>query len=182
MVREQHDVALEACGPWITAVDEQQLAALDVLGHDRQRTASPAPALARRHGVYIRGLVEQVGAHVGQVLERRGLIGRDIESAWLATDFVAGKPVGINHTIGRRLTLASGISDGDFEMLEYTTSAPGLQLGLLSHHDNGEREYAYDRRSSVGRVERRLDEAAQRGWVILSMKDDSRRVYDADRK
>lgn len=109
---------------------------------------------------------------MGQVLERRGLIGRDIESAWPATDLVAGKSVGINHTIGRRLTLASGISDGDFAMFEYTTSVQGLQLGLLPHHDSGEPEYACDRRSSVGRVERGLDEAAQRGWVIVRMKDD----------
>jgi hypothetical protein len=64
-------------------------------------------------------------------------------------------------------------------MLEYTTSAPGPRLGLIVHHDDGEREYAYDRKSSIGRLERGLDEAAQRGWVLVSMKDDWRRVYDA---
>jgi phosphoserine phosphatase len=93
-------------------------------------------------------------------------------------DDKAGKPAGINRYIGRKPILAFGNSDGDFQMLEYTTSAPGPRLGLIVHHDDGEREYAYDRKSSVGRLERGLDEAAQRGWVIVSMKDDWRRVFD----
>jgi phosphoserine phosphatase len=97
-------------------------------------------------------------------------------------DDKAGKPVGIHRYIGRRPILAFGNSDGDFEMLEYTTSAPGPRLGLILHHDDAEREYAYDRSSAVGRLERGLDEAARRGWVIVSMKDDWRRVYDAERK
>jgi len=92
-------------------------------------------------------------------------------------DDKAGKPVGIHRYIGRQPILAFGNSDGDFEMLEYTTSAPGPRLGLLVHHDDGEREYAYDRKSSVGRLDRGLDAAAQRGWVVVSMKDDWRRVY-----
>jgi hypothetical protein len=95
-------------------------------------------------------------------------------------DDQAGKPVGINRYIGRKPILAFGNSDGDFEMLEYTTSAPGPRLGLIVHHDDGEREYAYDRKSSIGRLERGLDEAAQRGWVVVSMKDDWRRVYAGD--
>jgi hypothetical protein len=97
-------------------------------------------------------------------------------------DDKAGKPVGINRYIGRRPILAFGNSDGDFEMLEYTTSAPGPRLGLIVHHDDGEREYAYDRKSSIGRLERGLDEAAPRGWVVVSMKDDWRRVYDSGRR
>ena len=97
-------------------------------------------------------------------------------------DDKAGKPVGINRYIGRRPILAFGNSDGDFEMLEYTTSALGPRLGLIVHHDDGEREFAYDRKSSIGRLERGLDEAATRGWVVVSMKDDWRRVYaDAGR-
>ena len=93
-------------------------------------------------------------------------------------DDKAGKPVGINRHIGRLPILAFGNSDGDFEMLEYTTSAPGPRLGLIVHHDDGEREYAYDRQSSVGRLDRGLDEAAQRGLVVVSMKDDWHRIYD----
>ena len=97
-------------------------------------------------------------------------------------DDKAGKPVGINRYIGRQPILAFGNSDGDFEMLEYTTSAPGPRLGLIVHHDDREREYAYDRKSSIGRLERGLDEAAKRGWVVVSMKDDWRRVYDGGQK
>jgi phosphoglycolate phosphatase-like HAD superfamily hydrolase len=95
-------------------------------------------------------------------------------------DFIddkAGKPVGINRYIGRRPILAFGNSDGDFEMLEYTTSGAGPRLGLLVHHDDGQREFAYDRKSSVGRLERGLDEAARRDWAIVSMKNDWRTVY-----
>jgi hypothetical protein len=95
-------------------------------------------------------------------------------------DFIddkAGKPVGINQHIGRRPVLAFGNSDGDFEMLEWTTTGSGPRLGLLLHHDDGVREYAYDRKSAMGRLDRGLDEAAQRGWVLVSMKDDWSRVY-----
>jgi hypothetical protein len=95
-------------------------------------------------------------------------------------DFIddkAGKPVGINRFIGRRPILAFGNSDGDFEMLEYTTSAPGPRLGLIVHHDDATREYAYDRESHVGRLDRGLDEAAKRGWVVVSMKSDWGRIY-----
>ncbi|MEZ5557762.1 MAG: HAD family hydrolase [Pseudomonadales bacterium] len=99
-------------------------------------------------------------------------------------DFIddkAGKPVGIHKFIGRRPIIAVGNSDGDFEMLEYTTSGPRPSLGLILHHDDSEREYAYDRSSSVGRLDRVLDEAAQRGWSVISVKSDWRRVYpDAD--
>ena len=92
-------------------------------------------------------------------------------------DDKAGKPVGISRYIGRRPILAFGNSDGDFEMLEYTTSAPGPRLGLIVHHDDAAREYAYDRKSSIGRLERGLDEAAQRGWVVVSMQNDWRTIH-----
>ncbi len=92
-------------------------------------------------------------------------------------DDKAGKPVAINEYIGRRPVLAFGNSDGDFEMLEWTTAGPGRRLGLLVHHDDAEREFAYDRRSAVGRLARGLDEAGRHGWVIVSMKADWRRVF-----
>jgi phosphoglycolate phosphatase-like HAD superfamily hydrolase len=97
-------------------------------------------------------------------------------------DFIddkAGKPVGIHKFIGRRPVLAVGNSDGDFEMLEWTTSGPGPRLGLLVHHDDAAREWAYDRESGVGRLARGLDEGPRRGWVIVSMKDDWSRVFPA---
>jgi hypothetical protein len=95
-------------------------------------------------------------------------------------DFIddkAGKPVGINQHIGRRPILAFGNSDGDFEMLEWTTSGEGPRLGVIVHHDDAGREYAYDRKSHIGRLDRGLDEAGRRGWVLVSMKDDWRAIY-----
>jgi phosphoglycolate phosphatase-like HAD superfamily hydrolase len=95
-------------------------------------------------------------------------------------DFIddkAGKPVGIHKFIGRRPVAAFGNSDGDFEMLEWTTSAPGARLGLIVHHDDGTREYAYDRNSTIGKLDRGLDEAGKRGWLVVSMKNDWRTVY-----
>jgi hypothetical protein len=95
-------------------------------------------------------------------------------------DFIddkAGKPVGIHKFIGKRPIAAFGNSDGDFEMLEWTTSAPGARLGLIVHHDDAAREFAYDRKSAIGRLARGLDEGPGRGWTIVSMKNDWRTVY-----
>ena len=95
-------------------------------------------------------------------------------------DFIddkAGKPVGIHKFIGRRPIAAFGNSDGDFEMLDYVTSGSGARLGLIVHHDDAEREYSYDRKSSFGRLDRGLAEAPKRGWTVVSMKNDWRRIY-----
>lgn len=88
-----------------------------------------------------------------------------------------GKPRGINAHIGRRPILAFGNSDGDIEMLEYTTIGRSPSLGLLVHHDDAEREYAYDRDTHVGRLDKGLDEAEKRGWIAVSMKDDWNRLF-----
>jgi phosphoglycolate phosphatase-like HAD superfamily hydrolase len=96
-------------------------------------------------------------------------------------DDKAGKPVGIQQMIGRRPILAFGNSDGDFEMLEWTTSAPGARLGLIVHHTDAEREWAYDRDSHIGQLARALDEAPTRGWVLVDMKNDWKAIYPAAR-
>ena len=88
-----------------------------------------------------------------------------------------GKPVGINQHIGRRPILAFGNSDGDFQMLEWTTSGKNPSLGLLVHHTDSEREYAYDRESHVGKLARGLDEADKRGWVVVDMKQDWKTIF-----
>jgi phosphoserine phosphatase len=88
-----------------------------------------------------------------------------------------GKPVGIQKVIGKRPILAFGNSDGDFQMLEWTTSAPGPRLAMIVHHDDAVREFAYDRGSPIGKLERGLDEAAVRGWSLISVKDDWKAVY-----
>jgi phosphoglycolate phosphatase-like HAD superfamily hydrolase len=93
-------------------------------------------------------------------------------------DDKAGKPVGIHRFIGRRPIAAFGNSDGDLEMLQWTTiGAPGRRFGLIVHHDDAEREYAYDRDSHVGRLDKALDAAPAAGWTVVSMKNDWRVVF-----
>ncbi len=92
-------------------------------------------------------------------------------------DDKGGKPIGIWRGIGRRPILAVGNSDGDFEMLEWTTAGDGARLGVYLHHTDGEREVAYDRKSSFGRLDRGLDEAGARGWVVIDMARDWDQVF-----
>jgi hypothetical protein len=95
-------------------------------------------------------------------------------------DFIddkAGKPVGIQKFIGRRPIAAFGNSDGDYEMLRWTTSGKGPRLGLIVHHTDAVRESAYDRDSPVGRLDKALDEAPARGWVVVDMKKDWKTVF-----
>jgi hypothetical protein len=88
-----------------------------------------------------------------------------------------GKPVGIEMHIGRRPIAAFGNSDGDLEMLEWTAAGSGPRFCLYVHHTDAAREWAYDRDSPVGRLDKGLDEARARGWTIVSMKDDWKRVF-----
>ena len=97
-------------------------------------------------------------------------------------DDKAGKPVGINQHIGRRPIMACGNSDGDFEMLEWATAGMGLRFGLLVHHTDDKREWAYDRKSHVGKLDRGLDEGPHRGWTIVSMRDDWRVIFPFEKK
>jgi phosphoglycolate phosphatase-like HAD superfamily hydrolase len=89
----------------------------------------------------------------------------------------AGKPVGIHQSIGRRPIAAFGNSDGDFEMLEWTTSGRAPRFALIVHHTDAGREWAYDRSSQIGRLARGLDEAQGRGWVVVDMKQDWKTIY-----
>ena len=92
-------------------------------------------------------------------------------------DDQVGKPVGIHQQIGRRPIAAFGNSDGDFEMLEWITAGTGSRLGLVIHHDDAAREFACDRASPVGKLDRALDEAPKRGWTVASMKNDWKTVF-----
>ncbi len=91
----------------------------------------------------------------------------------------AGKPVGIYQHIGRRPILAFGNSDSDMQMIEYTMGGKGRRLGLFVHHTDGDREYAYDRKSHVGTLDKALDQADANGWVIVDMKKDWKEVFSA---
>jgi hypothetical protein len=88
-----------------------------------------------------------------------------------------GKPVAINQHIGRRPIAAFGNSDGDLQMLQWTTAGEGRRLGVIIRHTDAEREWAYDRESHIGRLDKALDEAARHGWVVVDMKHDWGRVY-----
>jgi phosphoglycolate phosphatase-like HAD superfamily hydrolase len=88
-----------------------------------------------------------------------------------------GKPVGINRFIGRRPIIAFGNSDGDLQMLQYVSAGDGARLVLYVHHDDAEREYAYDRKSLIGRLDKGLDEAKAKGWPLISMKNDWKVIF-----
>ncbi len=92
-------------------------------------------------------------------------------------DDKAGKPVAINRHIGRRPIAAFGNSDGDYEMLQWTSAGSGTRLAVLVHHTDAEREWAYDRGSHIGRLEKGLDQAAELGWAVVDMKQDWATVY-----
>jgi phosphoglycolate phosphatase-like HAD superfamily hydrolase len=88
-----------------------------------------------------------------------------------------GKPVGINQYIGRRPIAAFGNSDGDQQMLEWTAAGGGSRFLLLVHHTDAVREYAYDRQSAIGRLDKALDEANAKGWTVVDMKNDWRVIF-----
>jgi hypothetical protein len=97
-----------------------------------------------------------------------------------AVDFVddgPGKPVGIQMRIGRRPIAAFGNSDGDLQMLQWTAAGTGRRFCLVVHHTDAKREWAYDRASRLGKLDRALDEANARGWTVVDMRRDWRRVF-----
>ncbi len=88
-----------------------------------------------------------------------------------------GKPAGIQSRIGRRPLMAFGNSDGDQQMLQWTTAGSGPRFALLVHHTDAEREWAYDRTSHVGKLDKAWDEAIAKGWTVVSMKDDWATIF-----
>jgi phosphoglycolate phosphatase-like HAD superfamily hydrolase len=106
--------------------------------------------------------------------------GRPVLLKLPAVDFIDdgdGKPVGIQRIIGRRPIAAFGNSDGDLQMLQWTAAGPGARLCLFVHHTDAEREWAYDRESHIGRLNKGLDEAQSRGWPVMDMKKDWKQVF-----
>jgi len=95
-------------------------------------------------------------------------------------DFVddgPGKPVGIYRGIGRQPIFAFGNSDGDLQMLQVTAAGEGRRLMLLVHHDDTEREFAYDRQSHIGKLDKAWDQAQADNWIVVSMKSDWNRIF-----
>ncbi len=122
---------------------------------------------------------EQVIGSCGKLkLEMRD--GNPVLVKLAAIDFIddkEGKPVGIQSRIGRRPIAAFGNSDGDTQMLEWTTTGAGARFGLLIHHTDGKREWAYDRKSPIGQLDKALDEAGRRGWTVVDMKNDWKTIF-----
>lgn len=93
-----------------------------------------------------------------------------------------GKPVGIHQYIGKRPVFTAGNSDGDYQMLQWTSTATGYpRFGLIVHHTDAEREYAYDRQSHIGKLDKGLDDAAKYNWLLVDMKSDWAKIYPSDK-
>ena len=126
---------------------------------------------------------EQVVGSSGELkFQFRG--GKPLLEKLPAVDFVddgAGKPVGIQMHIGRRPIAAFGNSDGDLAMLQWTCSGPGPHFCLYVHHTDAEREWAYDRQSAIGQLDKGLDAAADNGWTVVDMKKDWNTVFPSDK-
>lgn len=92
-----------------------------------------------------------------------------------------GKPVGIHQHIGKRPVFTAGNSDGDYAMLQYTSTGAGPRFGLYIHHTDSLREFAYDRQSHLARLSMGLDDAPKYKWVIADMQKDWKKVYPYDK-
>jgi hypothetical protein len=122
-----------------------------------------------------------VGSTIKTNFEMRG--GEPVLVRMPEIDFIddnVGKPVGINKFIGRRPILAFGNSDGDLQMLQWTAANDGPSFIGIVHHTDADREWAYDRDSSIGRLDKALDEANEKGWVVVDMKNDWANVFPGD--
>jgi len=123
---------------------------------------------------------EQVVGSSGVVKFEIGADGKPVLLKEPEVEFIddgRGKPVGINRFIGRRPIFAFGNSDGDLQMLQWTAAGDGARFMAIVHHTDAEREWAYDRQSHIGRLDRALDEANARGWTVVDMKRDWNVVF-----
>ncbi|MDM0076633.1 HAD family hydrolase [Variovorax sp. J2P1-59] len=127
---------------------------------------------------------EQVVGSTGQLAFRMGGDGKPVLMRLAKIDLVddgPGKPVGIQRFIGRRPIFAFGNSDGDQQMLEWTAAGSGPRFMGIVHHTDADREYAYDRTSHIGKLDKALDEATARAWTVVDMKRDWNRVFSFDK-
>jgi phosphoserine phosphatase len=127
------------------------------------------------YGIPPQNVIGSVGESSYEIVDGQAVIMKQPGIAFI--DDKGGKPIGIDRSIGRRPIFASGNSDGDFQMLEWTTGGPGPRFGLIVHHTDETREWAYDRDSHVGRLDKALDAAAGNGWTVIDMKADWRVIY-----
>jgi hypothetical protein len=124
-----------------------------------------------------------IGSRVKTIFERRD--GRAELFRDGNIDFIDdrnGKPIAIEQVIGRRPIAAFGNSDGDLEMLQWTTQSGGRRLGVIVHHTDADREYAYDKQSSVGRLDAGLTAAQLDGWTLVDMKQDWKVIFPFEKR
>lgn len=123
---------------------------------------------------------EQVVGSSGVVKFQAGADGKPVLMKLAKIEFIddgPGKPVGINRFIGRRPILAFGNSDGDLQMLQWTMAGSGARFAGIVHHTDAAREYAYDRPSKIGQLDKAWDEAKAKGWTLVDMKQDWKKVF-----
>jgi phosphoglycolate phosphatase-like HAD superfamily hydrolase len=123
---------------------------------------------------------EQVVGSSGVTKFEMGKDGKPVLAKLDKIEFIddgPGKPVGINRFIGRRPVFAFGNSDGDLQMLQWTAAGPGLRFMGIVHHTDAKREWAYDRKSRIGRLDKALDEAKARRWTLADMRRDWKRIF-----
>jgi phosphoglycolate phosphatase-like HAD superfamily hydrolase len=123
---------------------------------------------------------EQVVGSSGVTQFKAGPDGKPVLAKLDKMEFVddgPGKPAGINRFIGRRPIFAFGNSDGDHQMLQWTAAGSGARFMGIVHHTDAQREWAYDRKSHIGRLDKALDEANAKGWTVVDMKRDWKRVF-----
>ena len=133
------------------------------------------PWVERTYGIPPEQVVGSSGGLKYEVRDGRPVIVKLPEL--VHNDDKEGKPVGIQRHIGRRPIAAFGNSDGDLQMLEWTAAGQGPRFCLYVHHTDAEREWAYDRESHIGKLDKGLDEAKAKGWTVVDMKDDWKQVF-----
>ena len=129
----------------------------------------------RVYGIPPENVVGTSGRTTFELRDGKPVLLRPAEIGFI--DDGVGKPVAIRHHIGRRPIAAFGNSDGDLQMLQYTTAGSGARFALIVHHTDAAREWAYDRNSPFGRLDKALDEAHAKGWTVVDMKNDWKTVF-----
>jgi hypothetical protein len=127
------------------------------------------------YGIPPQNVIGSLGKSSFQMVDGKPQVVKDPGIAFI--DDKAGKPVGIERNIGKRPIFTAGNSDGDFEMLQWTTAGDGPRMGIIVHHTDAVREFAYDRDSHIGKLDKALDAAPAEGWVVVDMAKDWDTIY-----
>ena len=127
------------------------------------------------YGIPPQNVIGSLGKATFQIVDGQPEVMKDPGIDFI--DDKEGKPIGILRGIGKRPVFVAGKSDGDLAMLQWTSAGPGPRFGLIVHHTDAVREYAYDRDSPVGQLDKALDAAPAAGWTVVDMKADWARVW-----